>query len=250
MSTLKILIVEDEELIVESLSSTLKKLEYEVIGTADTCEKAILIVKESSPDLIFLDIDIFGDKDGIETAQLINDIGDFPVIFLTNYQDLETIKRAEKTNPADYLVKPFNEYQLHVSIQRAIFNYSKNRKAIAGEELSKDIPEQLPKGNIFFLKDTKGNYKKYNISEILFIRAGRAYCDIFISNGETITQSIPMTKTWNNFNHENLVQVHRSYVVNVEAIKGVKGNILLIGDHSIPISLPFKDAIFKYLNFV
>lgn len=250
MPAIKILIVEDEELIAEDISAKLTNEGYDVIAAVDSCEKAIEAVKNNMPDLAFLDVEIEGNKDGIDTAKELQKLGEFPIIFLTQFSDKETLNRALEVRPANYLNKPFIEKQLLVSIQIALYNAANEKIAFIDENSKQEeIPETLLKQNHLFLKDDKGIFRKYNIVEILFIEAGRAYCYIHTSRGK-LTQSINMKAMEEKMNHPKLMRVHRSYVVNIDAIDGIKGNLLIINDDEIPVSEQYREEVFKHLQLV
>ena len=67
---------------------------------------------KTKPDLILMDIGLSGDKDGIETSELINKDYDIPILFMTGNSDHSTIERAKATNPIDILLKPIDEGRL------------------------------------------------------------------------------------------------------------------------------------------
>ena len=251
MSSIKILIVEDEELIAEDMANKLTKFGYEVTDCVDNCNDALLSAKNNLPDLIFLDIMIARELDGIETAIKLKEIDDFPIIFLTNLSDDKTLQRAEVTNPAAYLLKPFSAEQLNVSIRTALRNSVEKRKAVF-KDVAVESPDSLVKKDTLFLKDTQGTYIKYKIAEILFIEAGRAYCDIYLKDGTKLTQSSNMGVMNAKINHPDLIRVHRSHTVNIEnidAIKG-KGNILVLSGHEVPVSDSFKEELLKRLQLI
>lgn len=126
--TVNILIVEDELLIAKNLSNKLENLGYKIAGIvcsgADAIERAV----EMKPDLILMDIVIKGQIDGIETATIINQKLDIPIIYTTAYADEETLERAEKTGSYGYLLKPFKERELHASIKIALSKHQETIK--------------------------------------------------------------------------------------------------------------------------
>ncbi len=124
----KILIVEDEAIVAVDLRERLTALGYAVVGVAASGESALRQVARHSPDLALLDIVIKGNRDGIETAQAIRDQHDVPVIYLTAYADHETLNRAKATQPFAYLIKPFEERELHVAIEIALYKHSMERE--------------------------------------------------------------------------------------------------------------------------
>ena len=117
---INILIVEDELLIANTLSHKLEKLGYKIVGIACSGADAIQRAGEMKPDLILMDIVIKGDIDGIETATIINQELDIPIIYTTAYADDETLERAENTGSYGYLLKPFKEREIHATIKIAL----------------------------------------------------------------------------------------------------------------------------------
>ncbi|MEG5170637.1 ATP-binding protein [Microcoleus sp. B3-D7] len=124
---IQILIVEDELLIAKNLSPKLEKLGYQVADIVSSGADAIQRARELRPDLILMDIVIKGDIDGIETAAIINQELDIPIIYTTAYADDETLLRAENTGSYGYLLKPFKEREMHATIKIAL---SKHQEAV------------------------------------------------------------------------------------------------------------------------
>jgi signal transduction histidine kinase len=124
---IKILIVEDELLIAKNLSYKLEKLGYEIADIVSCGADAIQRAIEMKPNLILMDIVIKGDIDGIETAAIIHQKLDIPIIYTTAYADDETLERAENTGSYGYLLKPFKERELHATIKIAL---SKHQEAV------------------------------------------------------------------------------------------------------------------------
>jgi len=248
MSAVKILVVEDDLLISEEIAVVLSKAGYEVTAIVDTCDAALEDVRVNPPDLIFMDIRISGEVDGIETAKRLKDLGDYPVIFLTNLHDKDTLKRAMTVKPANYLAKPFTSYQLLVSIEHALFNFSENRMATV-EAKPTPAPGIISLPDTVFIKDNLGNFKKQEIADILYIEADRAYCTIHTQQ-ERFVQSANMSHIKEKINHGNLIQVSRSHVVNVNKIDGLKGNMVLINGIEIKIGGQYRDSFLQHLNLV
>ena len=129
---INILIVEDELLIAKNLSHKLESLGYQIVGIVSSGADAIQRAGEMEPDLILMDIVIKGDMDGIETAVIINQKFDIPIIYTTAYADDETLQRAENTGSCGYLLKPFKQRELHATIKIAL---SKHQEAVKMQKL-------------------------------------------------------------------------------------------------------------------
>jgi len=127
-----IYIIEDEPLVAEHLQLYLLDKGYEIIGTAATAEAAIAAIEACQPSLVFIDIILAGEMDGIDAGKIIHDRFDIPIIFLTGQKNNDFFERAKLIPPCAYLLKPFNESELELTIEMAIFRYQmKKRMQIA-----------------------------------------------------------------------------------------------------------------------
>jgi PAS domain S-box-containing protein len=130
MASTKILVVEDEGLTAMELQRKLKFWGYDVPTFVFSGKEAIKKAEEIKPDLILMDIVIKGKGDGIDAAQEIKNKFDIPIIYLTAYGDKKTRERAEKTNPHGYLLKPFDENELHQKIEEVLLKHGLEKKLI------------------------------------------------------------------------------------------------------------------------
>lgn len=117
MCKLKILIIEDNNLIALNLQEQLKRLGHNIIKIVSNGKNAIKLTEETNPDLILMDIQLKGDLDGIETAQIIKDKYNTPIIYLTAYYTNELLDCAQKTQPVAYITKPYEEEELQAAVQ-------------------------------------------------------------------------------------------------------------------------------------
>ncbi|AFY82185.1 hybrid sensor histidine kinase/response regulator [Oscillatoria acuminata] len=136
-----VLVVEDELITAIDIQSSLENLGYQVPPIASTGQEALAQVAKFQPDIILMDIVIKGEIDGIETAKLIRDRQQIPIIFLTAYSDDATLARAGISEPFGYLLKPFDDRELHTTIQMALKRYQAEAKI----RKERDIAEQLQK---------------------------------------------------------------------------------------------------------
>lgn len=98
----------------------LKSMDYRIFGVVATGEEALDMVRKSRPDLILMDIMLKGEMDGTETAKLIHDRFQLPIIFMTAYSDNDLLEQAKKSEPFGYLIKPFEELELYATIELAL----------------------------------------------------------------------------------------------------------------------------------
>jgi CheY-like chemotaxis protein len=117
----RILIVEDEGIVVLHIKKTLERLGYVVAGIAASGADAIAKTTTLKPDLVLIDIVLKGSGDGIDAAEEIRTITNVPLIYLTAHADESTLKRAKVTEPFGYIVKPFRERDLYIAIEFALY---------------------------------------------------------------------------------------------------------------------------------
>src|SRR6266566_2063021 len=119
----QILIVEDEKITAKRLQRELEGMGYSVPAVATTGEEALERAAESSPDLVLMDIVLKGDLDGIETTKRLHDQCHVPVVYLSSYEDDQTLDRARETAPYGYLIKPYEERELRATIEMALYKH-------------------------------------------------------------------------------------------------------------------------------
>ncbi len=134
MSKIKILVVEDESIVAKDIQNTLIRLGYDVPATASNAVSAFQKLEDIRPDLVFLDIKLKGDVDGIQIAEKIKSNYDIPVIFLTSFVDKGTLDRAKVTEPYGYIVKPFNESDLQTTVEMALYKFEKDKETKYSKE--------------------------------------------------------------------------------------------------------------------
>ena len=123
----KIVIVEDEGLIAADLQGRLEREGYQVPGIAATAGEALHLVRAESPDLVLMDIRLAGELDGIQVADKVRQEFDIPVVYLTAYEDPETLQRASQTQAFGYIKKPIASASLRGSIEMAISKHRQER---------------------------------------------------------------------------------------------------------------------------
>jgi DNA-binding LytR/AlgR family response regulator len=199
-----------------------------------------------------MDISIDGEEDGIETAKRLKSIYNYPIIFLTNISDDKTIKRAQAVKPANYLVKPFNDSQLYVSINNALYTASEQREADIRDNAQEFPDEKLKvlEGKFFSKNHSDMTYKKYHIPDILYIEASRSYCYIHMSGGERLLKTTSMKDVESKLGNPHFFRVSRSHIVNLDQVEGIKGRLLVIGSHEIKISEEYFEDIKRTLNML
>ena len=119
-SKIEIIIVEDEAIHMMELKSILQNHGYEVFATASTGEKAMKCLENKCPDLAIMDISLNGPLDGLKAAEKMRLNCDFPIVFITGYDDEATAKSMRNISNSIGLIKPISEEDLIQSIQNLL----------------------------------------------------------------------------------------------------------------------------------
>jgi len=170
-----ILIVEDERIIAEDIRRSLENLGYSVLSIVSSGEKAIDEANEKSPDLVLMDIVLKGKMDGIDTAGKIRSRFNIPVVYLTAYSDDIILERAKITEPFGYIIKPFNERELHINIEIALYKHKIEKELKESREwfstTLKSIGDAViaadPKDHIIFMNHAAQSLTGWNIVDAL-----------------------------------------------------------------------------------
>jgi class 3 adenylate cyclase/AmiR/NasT family two-component response regulator len=156
----KILIAEDEFIIAMDLKKVLEKLGYEVTSFVGKGIDVINRTAIEKPDLVLMDIMLNDKLSGIETAKIIKNQYDVPIVYLTALTDEQTLQQAKLTEPGGYLLKPFDERGLHSAIEIALYKFRMDSqlkiktKELEEEKINNDtlLHHILPDGIIRELK--------------------------------------------------------------------------------------------------
>jgi len=125
----KVLIVEDDMLLTIVKERMVKVLGYQVVGTAASAEEAIEKAREKHPDILLVDINLNGNKDGIDAVREINKDAKHAVIYLSGSNDTKTMRRASQTGFVDFLLKPTSKGDLEKSLELAANSSSQSAPA-------------------------------------------------------------------------------------------------------------------------
>lgn len=192
----KVLIIEDNVLTIDELEYRLVQMGYEV-ESATSGTEAIEKVDLYRPDIILSDINLGDGLDGIETIHLINQNHNIPVVYISAYDDNNTINRAHSTEPFAYVMKPIQERELSIAINIALYK-SKTEKELKELSAYKNklfsiIAHDLKSPCSSFMQLTKmiiDNYDNYNKEIIL------EYLKILYSNSDKTVMLLENLLNW------------------------------------------------------
>ncbi|MCE7063216.1 LytTR family DNA-binding domain-containing protein [Dyadobacter sp. CY343] len=242
MSVLKIGVVEDELVIARTIVNTLEELGYAHCGPAINYTEAIDMLENEKPDLILLDVQLAGRKDGFDVAEKLNETYKLPFIFLTANSDVETIERAKKVKPHAYIVKPFTKEELFAAIEIAFNNFTGNLAEVKPVKTSSNPPK-----NFMFVKDGYV-FRKIFFDELLYLESEANYVLLHL----TSQKKVMVRSTINDFVHqldpESFARIHRRFSVNVNLIENIFPNEISMQGIKLPIGKSYRDELFSSLG--
>lgn len=139
-----VLIVEDERIIAEDLRQSLQHIGYDAYAIAGSADEAVSRASERRPDVVLMDIRIHGPKDGVATAEILQQRFGTPIVFMTAHSDDATIHRAKHTEPYGYLVKPVKMADLRVALELALHRSKADRRVRERERWFRTTLASIP----------------------------------------------------------------------------------------------------------
>ncbi len=222
MTPLRILVVEDEVLIAETIKHFLENsgYRYECVGIAISYEEATKLYDDLKPDIVLLDVRLYGNKSGIDVAKYItNQENPVPFIFLTSQYDKNIVEKALETIPAGYLTKPINNDTLLTTV--ALAHTTKHIKTT----------NDAPSINI------KGVLENHVIkeSDITYIESSHVYINIHTKEKKIVSR-MTLSRFFDSLASDKFHQCHRQFVVNLDQIISWNKEYIKLTERTIPIS--------------
>lgn len=156
-----VLIIEDDTFIGMDISDTIEELGHNVINVVTSFKDAIEEIKDTNIDLIISDVQIEGEQDGIDAVGVIQSIYNVPAIFITSFNDDETLQKASSVNMLGYIVKPYKSDDLISLVKIATLKAKPKEEIISNGEY-----KYKPHSKTLYFQDKKVNFT--NNEKLLF----------------------------------------------------------------------------------
>ena len=237
MANKNILIVEDERVIAMDIQMRLERMGYQVCGTVTHFDQVIETVSGRKPDLVLMDIRIQGEKDGIDTALVIYEHYQIPVVFLTAHGDTATFKLSLKARPFGFLTKPFKDEDLKNAIELALTNF----------QISIPRPEHRHP-DFLFVKDYS-RLTKIRLEDILWIEAMDNYSSIVIRDKKIVANAY-LSELELRLPSDRFIRIHRSYIVSMDKMDRIEDDSIFIGEKYFPIGRSYRKEVLNRINII
>lgn len=241
-------IAEDEPILRADLQERLAMLwpELRIVGAAGNGVEALSLAERHKPQILFLDIEMPG-LNGLEVAQQLT--GRAHVVFITAY-DAHAVQAFEQ-GAIDYVLKPYDNGRLSIALRRL-----RDRLASAPPPMD-DLLRELalasrPKDYLRWIKASRGSeVDLIMVGEIAYFQAEAKYTTVYTAAREAIIRS-SIKELASELDPNQFWQIHRSTIVNVEAIESVTRSLsgIKVKLRARPERLPVSDAhrhLFKHM---
>ena len=239
MSQYKVLVVEDEPYIAESLLEMLEILTHEVVEVVASYDDAIEVLEQEKVDIALLDIQLHGFKSGIDIAEYMREKTNVPFIFTTAFADRDFIQKASVHGPYGYVVKPYGIKDIDAAIEIAIQNHTKFKK------LKEGYGGILNNESLFARVNSR--IVRIALEDLLFAEAKGDYV-IFRTEKRGYVVQTTFKSAEEKLDPSRFVKVHRSYIVNLDKVIDLQDNSLHVGNQIVPVARSRKATLLEKLD--
>lgn len=237
---MRILAIDDDPIFAESIRETIDFIGHTLIEVVSDIATFKRLIKATDPELLIIDIDLGQEMNGIDLATSLLDEIRCPFIFITSHQDLETTEKAIELLPAAYITKPVNNASL--------------LSAIALAESKDLLVRNTQKTKGLFIK-VGTLLKKFDAEDISYVEVMDKSCFLHTLEGK-IEVNIRLKELKKQL-PDDFLQIHRSYVVNLNAISEVDSQVTKIGmspaGHNqecdqLPVGRSYRNDLLRNMN--
>jgi DNA-binding LytR/AlgR family response regulator len=238
---IRILIVEDDELVRALLDVIITDLGHTIVASVDNAVDALVAYSVHRPHVVISDIGIKGSIDGIELAKKLLQVRKCQLLFLTGNTNAETFNRAKKLAPLAFISKPIVRVELERSIDLAVEH---------SNETIGFITESMPVEGCLYTR-IGNKLKKIAIADIEYIEVDGKYSSISVAQ-RTVNCKISLKELQAKLPQKDFLQVNRSSVINLNGIEDIDMARQMIKMPSAEISIGrnFKESLLNRLNLI
>lgn len=237
MMPIKCLILDDEELARTLLKTYANRLPHlEIAGQCKDPLEAIPFLQKTTIDLLFLDIQM-PELTGIE---FLKTLPQKPVvIFTTAYPDYAL--DGFSLDAIDYLLKPFSFERFIQAVNKAT-ELLQSRRVARGLALPPTATNLVDKKHIVVRSEHK--IFRIHYEDIFFIQSMREYVAFYTKNGRILSLN-SLKKLEIELPSSQFIRIHKSYIIAIDKVELLDGNMLQINKEKLPIGANFKEEVLK-----
>ena len=245
---IKAVIIEDEAQLRETNRLLLQNNfpNIYIVGEADNVKEAINLIKETQPDIVFLDIEL---KDG-NSFQILQECKPFTFkpIFITAYQQYAV--KAIKFSAIDYILKPVNEYEFCDAVSKALDHLKQEEIIVQTDQFQSYYQSSSTLKNIILR--TSDALHIIKLEDIFYCKSDNSYTSFFIKDKPEIIVSKSIREYEELLSEYGFIRPHQSYLVNIRFIDKISktdgGFIVLKNGDDIPMSTRRKQLVIEEMT--
>lgn len=239
---IRTIIIDDDQLVREVITKTVNSYcpNVSIVAVAENVKTGVAAINENEPDLVLLDIKM-PDGSGFDLIKHF-DKPDFRVIFISGY--MEYAIKGYKFGAIDYILKPIDEEELSLAINRAddVIRYEEKLQFKSMESNIKT----LNKSDKIVLK-TSEHVHLINTSDIIRIEADGNYSTFFIADGRKVIVSRAIKEWEENLIDKGFHRVHKSHLINIHKLtyfdKTDSGDVIMSDGSVVPVASRKKEML-------
>lgn len=243
---LRIMIVEDDAVIGESLHLHLRQLGHSPLPPVRNLERARHLLTHNDIDAALLDIHLHRGDSGIDLARQLDQDRQIPYIYLTAYSDDRTLTEVSKTHPSGYLVKPIRRAELKAALTLVAARIAPVPRTVRTASRTGEIRKRQREAPHIFVH-SGGTWARIEIEDILFLESARVYTVIHTTSGEISTRK-PLSEFVEELDRHGIMRIHRSHALNLAHITAFDRQAVAMGDRKFKVSATYRRAIHERLT--
>jgi len=245
----KIAIIDDEKNLIDRTINVVQQNfpAYNIVGTAGSVEDAIRLIANTQPNIVLLDIHL-SDGTGFDIIQRLFPLN-FKLIFITAHEQFAI--KAFKFSALDYILKPYDDFDLVEAINRASSQLEKESSDVNIEALLSNIKSGAKEVKKIVLKTNDSIYV-VRVNEIIRLESDGAYTQFFFDDGKKVLVSKSLKEFENILGDFGFFRIHQSHLINTEFLiryqKGDGGFVIMKDGSMPPVSVRKKEMLINFLN--
>lgn len=227
------LIVDDEELARQLIASYLDRIPtIEIAGSCKNAVEALAILNRQQIDLLFLDVQM----PGLTGLEMIRTLVQQPAIILTTAYSEYALEGFE-LDVTDYLLKPFSFERFSRAINKAMVNL--NNRSLPEQKADAEIPDYLL---------VRADHKIHRVpyESIRYIKSMQEYVAYYLASGRLLALG-SLKQLEEVLPPRQFIRVHKSYIVAINKVRSLEGNLLHLEDQKIPVGASYRDRVMSLL---
>ncbi|MFK7774833.1 MAG: LytR/AlgR family response regulator transcription factor [Saprospiraceae bacterium] len=229
------IIIEDEVPAQEILVSYIGRVpDLNLLDVFNSALKANAILQSETVDIVFLDINL----PNISGINYLKTLQNPPMVVITTAYSNYAVESFEFNSIIDYLVKPFNFERFLKAINKI------ESGQIAQPKFQHQSVKKITKNEESIFINVDKTLHKININDIVYVQSDRNYVTVVTKDFKLVF--IDTLKKWIFYlKQENFIQIHKSFIINIDNIEKLTGNLVYINQEKIPVGKTFKQDLFE-----